>query len=200
MKVLKPIILTILLILGGIFAFPFALLSCIEKYTFNLRICFSLGAHAVALFPGIPGNFIRTAYYMMTLSKCSPTAIISFGSYFSDRRARIYNNAGMGAYCVIGYADIQEGTRIASHVSIISGLHEHGNSSGQGAAGFDEGKREKVTIGKNCWIGERAVVGANVGDDSIVGLGAVVINDVPSGSMVMGNPGRLLPRTKKADD
>ncbi len=37
-------------------------------------------------------------------------------------------------------------------------------------------------------------------DYSIVGLGAVVINDVPSGSMVMGNPGRLLPRTKKAGE
>ncbi|MCK5127407.1 MAG: hypothetical protein KAR42_14220 [candidate division Zixibacteria bacterium] len=137
---------------------------------------------------------------MMTLNKCAPTAIINFGSYFSDRRASIHSNAGMGAYCIIGFVEIHEGTRIASHVSIISGLHEHGNSSGQGVTGFDEGKRMQVTIGKNCWIGERAVVGANVGDDSIIGLGAVVINDAPPCSMVMGNPGRLLPRTKKANE
>lgn len=47
-----------------------------------------------------------------------------------------------------------------------------------------------VIIGKNCWIGARAVIlpGVTIGDCSVVAAGSVVTKDVPSHSMVAGNP------------
>ena len=53
---------------------------------------------------------------------------------------------------------------------------------------------EKTIIGKNVFLGANAVVlpGVNVGDDSIIGAGAVVTKDVPKGVVVAGNPAKFI--------
>lgn len=50
--------------------------------------------------------------------------------------------------------------------------------------------RKPITIGKNCWIGARAVIlpGVTIGDYSVVAAGAIVTKDVPSGVVVAGCP------------
>ena len=47
-----------------------------------------------------------------------------------------------------------------------------------------------VTIGNNVWLGGNAVIcpGVTVGDDSIIGAGAVVTHDIPADSIAVGNP------------
>jgi exopolysaccharide acyltransferase PssR len=49
-------------------------------------------------------------------------------------------------------------------------------------------------IGENCFIGAGSIVmpGVQIGDDSIVAAGAVVTKDVPSGSIVAGNPATVV--------
>lgn len=49
-------------------------------------------------------------------------------------------------------------------------------------------------IGKNCFIGGRALImpGVTIGDNCVVGAGSVVTKDVPDRCLVAGNPARVL--------
>lgn len=49
-------------------------------------------------------------------------------------------------------------------------------------------------IGRNCFIAARSVIlpGIHIGDSCIVAAGAVVTKDVPDGSIVAGNPARVV--------
>lgn len=49
-------------------------------------------------------------------------------------------------------------------------------------------------IGKNCFIGAYSIImpGVRIGDECVVGSGSVVTADVPSHSVVAGNPARVI--------
>jgi len=93
-----------------------------------------------------------------------------------------YGQAGNGV-------SIGDGTIFAPGVKIISANHE--KSAGRG---WIEG--DGVRIGARCWIGANAIIlpGVCLGDDVIVGAGAVVTKSFPTGSTVVGNPARLIGR------
>lgn len=52
----------------------------------------------------------------------------------------------------------------------------------------------RVKVGSDCFIGARAILmpGVEIGDRVIVGAGAVVTKSVPSGSVVVGCPARII--------
>ena len=51
-----------------------------------------------------------------------------------------------------------------------------------------------VTIGEDCWIGGGAILcpGVTVGDRCIIGAGSVVTKDIPSDSIAVGNPAKVI--------
>jgi maltose O-acetyltransferase len=51
-----------------------------------------------------------------------------------------------------------------------------------------------VVIGDNVWIGGQVSVlpGVHIGRDSVVGIHAVVFEDIPPGVIAVGNPARVL--------
>jgi maltose O-acetyltransferase len=83
---------------------------------------------------------------------------------------------------------ISDGTQIGPAVQILTA--DHPRDSAQRRAGLEFGR--PVSIGANVWVGGAAVIlpGVTVGDDAIVGAGAIVTRDVPSGATVVGNPAR----------
>lgn len=52
----------------------------------------------------------------------------------------------------------------------------------------------RVVIGNRVFVGAGAIIlpGSKIGDDSIVGAGAVVRGEVPRGSLVVGNPAKVV--------
>ncbi len=196
-KVIKSVLRNLFIGTGFILLWPFGLLAKMEDRFPLSSIFYVFGAQMVALFPGFPGNFMRAAYYMMTLEYFHPTAIIAFGSYISSRKTRIGRDVKIGAYCVIGLSDIQPSARIASRVSILSGIEEHGTSEDFMKDNLKKDGAQRVIIGSKAWVGEGAVVAADVGEHSIVGAGSVLLNPLPSYSVAMAYPARQIPvRTK----
>lgn len=57
---------------------------------------------------------------------------------------------------------------------------------------------EPVTIGNNVWIGGSVTIlpGVNIGDNVTIGAGSVVVYDLPSNSVAVGNPCRVIRRLK----
>ncbi|MFV0280850.1 MAG: sugar O-acetyltransferase [Rhodoblastus sp.] len=84
--------------------------------------------------------------------------------------------------------EIGAGTQIGPNVQIYGA--DHPRDPAQRRAGLEFG--QPVKIGANVWIGGGAIIlpGVNVGDDAIIGAGAVVTRDVPAGATVAGNPAR----------
>lgn len=96
----------------------------------------------------------------------------------------------MGSYCIIGTVAIEDEVMMASRISITSGKHQHFDESGNivAAPRFD-----KITIGRKTWIGEGAIILANIGSNCIVSAGTIVINEASqSRLLIAGNPGRII--------
>ena len=154
-----------------------------------------LFGQAIALFPGLAGSYIRAAFYRLTLRECSQETTIWFGTYFSDREARVDRNISIGSFCIIGRATIGEGTQISSNVQITSGRHEHRHDA---EGRLLEGKPDEVSIGSHCWIGASATIMASVGARSIIGAGAVVVKSIQPDAVAVGNPARVIKTTENA--
>ena len=56
------------------------------------------------------------------------------------------------------------------------------------------GKTAPVRIENNVWVGDSAIIckGVTLGENSVVGAGAVVVNSVPANCIAAGNPARVV--------
>lgn len=86
-------------------------------------------------------------------------------------------------------------TMFAPNVKIISANHDPKAGTN---SWHDE---EPVRIGRRCWLGANAVILPRVtlGDDCIVGAGAVVTKSFPDGSVVAGVPAKLIKKVDHVD-
>lgn len=76
-------------------------------------------------------------------------------------------------------------------VKIISSNHEFED--------FSKIKKSvPIKIGSNVWIGANSVVlpGVSIGDNVIIGAGSIVTKNIPSNSISIGNPSRVVKENK----
>jgi virginiamycin A acetyltransferase len=153
---------------------------------------FVLFGQGISLVPGLPGNWLRRAFGRLTLDGCAADCEIGFLSWFSSRHARVGARVYIGPLSVIGDAEIGEGSLIATRVSILSGRSQHAHGPDGRLIPLSRDRAAYVTIGRNTWIGEGAIVMADVGDHCIVASGAIVTAPVVAGQVVGGNPARVI--------
>ena len=103
--------------------------------------------------------------------------------------ARTFVNFGLVSLDV-AIVRIGDDVQIGPNVQLLTALHPV-------AAGPRRDKWEAarpIRIGNNVWLGGGAVIlpGVTIGDDTVVGAGAVVTRDLPPGVVAVGNPARVI--------
>ena len=75
---------------------------------------------------------------------------------------------------------------IAPNVTILTTNHDYHNRSILFC--------KKVIIKKNAWLGSSCIIlpGVIIGENSVIGAGAVVTKDVPDNCVFAGNPAKLI--------
>jgi acetyltransferase-like isoleucine patch superfamily enzyme len=105
---------------------------------------------------------------------------------------RVGHNVFVNQNCTfydLGGLDIADDVMIGPNVSIITSGHP-----------LEPSQRRTTTIGKpiviekNVWIAAGAIIigGVTVGENSVVAAGSVVTRDVPSNTLVGGNPAKVI--------
>ncbi|YAK87873.1 DapH/DapD/GlmU-related protein [Paenarthrobacter nitroguajacolicus] len=63
-------------------------------------------------------------------------------------------------------------------------------------------QRDEITIGRDVWVGASCVLlgGVTIGEGSVIGAGSVVTRDIPSYSIAVGNPARVVSRRFETDE
>lgn len=160
---------------------------------------FQGSSQAFSLIPGLTGNLLRRAFYRRTLRACGPRCTISFGTLFSTPDAELGSDVYIGANCMVGRASIGDDTLIGSNVDLLSGKRQHSFEQTDVPIRLQGGAFEPILVGRDTWIGNGAIVAADVGDGAIVAAGAVVVRDVLPLTIVGGNPARELGRRGAPD-
>jgi acetyltransferase-like isoleucine patch superfamily enzyme len=156
------------------------------------RVVFPGWSQAFSLLPGTVGVYLRRAFYRLTLPHCGDDAVVSFGTVFSHPTVTIGRSAYIGAFCMIGDVDIGDDAVIASHVSIMNGSKQHGIARLDIPVREQPGEWPRVKIGQDTWIGDRAVIMADVGEHCVIGAGSVVTKPIPDYAIAVGNPARIV--------
>lgn len=153
-------------------------------------------SQTLSLIPGLIGVYLRRAFLMRVLDFCHPTAVIEFGTLFSQVGAELGENVYIGPRCHLGLVTIGKDTLIGPAVHIPSGARTHGTDDPNIPIREQGHERRRVTIGEGAWIGSAAVVMADVGAGTVVGAGAVVTNPLPDYVIAVGVPAKVI-RSRK---
>lgn len=150
-------------------------------------------SQAISLIPGKLGIYIRAAFYRLACPNTSDDILIGFLTVFSHRDTSIAPGVYIGPQCNIGKCSIGEKTLLGSGVHILSGKNQHYFTDSKTPIQDQGGTYTKVSIGKDCWLGNGAIVMSDVADHCIVAAGSVVVNAIDDANTIAGgNPARVL--------
>lgn len=115
---------------------------------------------------------------------------VDFYPGFTCLYGNIYaKNVFLGDTVFFDYAPIYigKGTRFSYDNLVLTSTHR-----------FEEDitivEAKPIHIGNNVWITSRCIIleGVTIGDNSVIGAGSVVTNDIPSNCLAAGNPAKVI--------
>ena len=146
----------------------------------------------LSLGPGQPGVFLRRAFYRFALRATPRSWSMGFGTIVATPAIDIGEGTYIGAFCNLSHATIGADVLIGSNVTILAGKHIHRFDRLDIPIRHQGGEVSPLSIGGDVWIGNGALVMADVGPHAVVAAGAVVVKPVPPLAVVAGNPARIL--------
>jgi carbonic anhydrase/acetyltransferase-like protein (isoleucine patch superfamily) len=135
------------------------------------------------------GEFSMPVYRLENHSPSLPEA----GRYFIASDAHVMGNVTLGEDVGIWFGSVLRG----DNEPIVIGAR----SNVQEGSMFHTDPGHPVTIGEGCTIGHHAIIhGCTVGDNTLVGMGAVVLNGAKIGNNCLVGAGALVTEGKEFPD
>lgn len=149
-------------------------------------------SQALSLVPGLSGVYLRRAFYRLVLPRCGADSHLGFGTILSHPTAEVGARVYVGPFGCLGDVTLEDDVLIGAHVSVPNGGSQHGIDRLDVPVREQPGTWTRLTIGRDSWVGDRAVVLADVGRHCVVGAGAVVTKPVPDYAIAVGVPARVV--------
>lgn len=129
----------------------------------------------------LTNRYFRTLFYFRTHGFFSKLLRIVYPKHPSFK-IDVHTKIGGGLKLAHPYATIINAKKVGNNV-YINHLVTIGEKDG-----------EKPSIGNNVQIHAHAIIIGNIiiGDNAIIGAGAVVVKDVPENAVVAGNPAKII--------
>lgn len=140
-------------------------------------------------------------WFLRLVRNCSIAPSANISPFTNLYGCTILYNTFIGPFVEIqSNVTIGDNTRVSSHTFICSNVHISSNCFiGHGVMfvndKFTESRADWVCratfIGKGVRIGSNAtILPVSIGDNAVIGAGAVVTKNVPAGAVVKGNPAK----------
>jgi acetyltransferase-like isoleucine patch superfamily enzyme len=147
---------------------------------------------------------VRNIIFTMILKHNGKENLIDYKTYFRyPKRISLGNNVAINRgcrlyasyYCKDAEIVIKDNVTLAPYVSIFTATHDYRFLDLP-----DIGKR--VVIHPHVWIGANSIIlpGVEVGEGAVIGAGSVVTRDIPSYSIAVGVPARVIGPRNLTDD
>lgn len=157
-----------------------------------------------------PGSTFAIGERCLLISKGEETALgtnhpIVLRTVLPSAQLVIGDDVGVsGGSIIAAYSvSIGDGCLIGANVTIVdTDFHPLRGPDRRYQSMSEPSPDDAVSIGGNVFIGTGAILlkGSDIGDDAVIGAGAVVKGPVVAGSTVAGNPARALHRLDILDD
>lgn len=183
-RTLYKIVMTLLAMIVVVLLILLSKLSD-ERGYYNLAL-------ALAYVPFFFGEKLRYYFYKYTLAQCGSKVIFKFGACCMYRDIELHDNITVGLFTMIGKCTIKDHVLLGSHVNITSGNQQHTIRVNEGDVIFTDGRRERVEIGQNVWVGNNAVILKSIAKNCVVGAGSVLTRLTEKNGIYVGNPAQRL--------
>lgn len=112
----------------------------------------------------------------------------SFSTIKSGAQIVVGTNCGFSGTVIGAFEKIELGNNVMCGANtLITDSDWHNDDPRSGGI-------KPVYIGNNVWLGEgvKVLKGVNIGENSVIGAGSVVVSDIPSNVIAAGNPCKVI--------
>lgn len=178
--------------LAGLAVLPMRLSLAVRSPLLGRDRAFQASCEWLSLVPGSTGQYLRRAFLSATTAGCGNDTVIGMGCHFASADVRLEGNAYLGPNGNFGWIHVERDVMIAAGVQIPSGPHTHGIDRLDIPMRDQPGVAVCVHVREGAWIGNGAIVLADVGRHAVVAAGAVVTRPVPDYAIVGGIPAQVI--------